>query len=309
MKRIRVATIALSNRDFDSFEDKLTEAAHWVELSARLGAELAVLPETITNYRGDGVGHSKPLSTEEMALSDWETACQTLLKRARDFNIAVTVPVHIEEQGTLYNASWLVDETGNVLGRYIKRHPTASELEAGIKPGAEPPITWRGIKLGGAICFDMNFTDVYTEQVRQGVELFLCPSLFPGGDQVNYMAARLETPFVLAYPAWSRIVDKLGRDIVAGGYRHETLRFGFGVPVYVADLNLDSAVFHFDHNQERIEDILFRHGQNVGIEFDQANVRFLLESRSPDLTIQDLIDEFDLVPQKTYLQQNCQSLW
>ena len=106
---------------------------------------------------------------------------------------------------------------------------------------------------------------------------------------------------MVAYPAWSCIIDVMGRTAAAGGYRNETLRFGFGVPVYPVDVNFDRTVFHFDFNQEKIEDILRRFGRDVLIDFDQDNASFSLESRSPELTVADVIAEFGLETMDAYI--------
>jgi hypothetical protein len=158
--------------------------------------------------------------------------------------------------------------------------------------------------VGGAICFDMNFRELFEGQRAKGADLFLCPSLFPGGDQVNHWALATQRPAVIAYPAWSRVIDVLGHEVVQGGYRHETLRFGFGVPLYTADVNFDKAVFHFDRNQEKIEAILRQYGADVGIDFDQLNSRFALESRSSALSVREVANRFQLQGLDDYMVES-----
>jgi len=300
----RIATIALSYRDYESFGEKLEEACRWVSLAGRLGAELAVLPEMLNFWRGDGPNNPNMLTTAEMALDDWQAECKPLLDCALEHEIAVTVPVMIRHGEGCLNCFYLVSRTGEVLGRYAKTYPTQGEQKDGVAGGgAQGLIDWDGLKVGGAICFDLNFRDLFERQAAAGADLFLCPSLFPGGRQVNSYALSFQTPVVIAYPAWSRIIDILGRDIVAGGYRHETLRFGFGVPVYTADVNFDKQVFHFDLNQTKIEDILRRYGSEVAIDFDQDECCFALESLSPDLTVKRIVAEFELRPRGKHLRE------
>jgi len=305
MKIRRVAAISLSYRDYDSFPQKLDEACRWVSLAAAQGAHLAVLPEAINNFRGDGPGNTRRMTAAEMALDDWQAACSTLLECAAEHRIALALPVLLREGGRILNCFYLVSADGAVLGRYVKMYPTAGELAEGVAPGDwARPVQWGDVRVGGAICFDMNFREVFERQRAAGAELFVCPSLFPGGSQVNYFAAATQRPVVVAYPAWSRIIDRLGREVAAGGYRHETLRFGFGAPVYTADINLDGAVFHFDRNQEKIEEIMRRYGRDVAVAFDQDNVRFSVESLSPRFSVRDVIEEFDLQPIDEYLRES-----
>lgn len=293
----RIAAIALSNRDFESFEEKLEEACRWVSLAAEMGADLAVLPEGINLWRGDGPGNPRALTIAEVALADWQAACRPLFRCAVKHKVALTIPIYQREGSGFLNCFHLISKEGGILGRYAKERPTDGELHAGVIAATDnQPIDWCGIKVGGAICFDINFPEVFSHQRADGVQLFLCPSLFPGGDQMNYFASTLQCPIVLAYPAWSRIIDLLGHEVAGGGYRHETLRFGFGAPVYVTDVNFDKAVFHFGGNQEKIEALLRRYGDRVKLEFDQADVRFTLESVADDLPLRQVVDEMKLTP-------------
>ncbi|MFA5863389.1 MAG: carbon-nitrogen hydrolase family protein [Phycisphaerae bacterium] len=300
----RISAIALSNRDFDRFQDKLAEACRWIGLAAGMGSDLAVLPEMINWYCGDGPDNPRAMTLQQLALDDWQNTCRVLLECASTHHIALTIPVLVREKDGLRNCFYLISPTGTVLGRYIKTYPTRMELNEGVIPGGiQNPIEWEGLKIGGGICFDLNFQPLFERQKAAGVDLFLCPSLFPGGHQANYYALSLQTPFVIAYPAWSRIIDCLGRQVVEGGYRHETLRFGFGVPVYTAMVNFDKKVFHLDGNQQKIETILRQYGSKIKLDFDQDNVRFALESLSSEFTVKDVVKTFQLQPIEEYLAQ------
>lgn len=302
MNMRRISAIALSNRDYASFDDKLKEAARWISLAAAQGSDLAVLPEALNLYRGDGPGNPAALQPADVALEDWRSACHILVDCATKYRIAVTVPVYVREGAHILNCFYLVSKTGEILGRYVKTHPTPGELSQGVTPAARNQlIPWEGLRIGGAICFDMNFLSLFQQQAQAGADLFLCPSLFHGGDQVNYYAATLRRPIAVAYPAWSRIVDIMGREMVGGGYRHETLRFGFGVPVSTAEVNFDRAVFPLDGNQDKIEGVLRRYGCAVKMEFDQDSGCFSLESSSQELTVTEMIKAFDLAPMDEYL--------
>ena len=294
MKTRTLATIALSNRDFPTFEAKLNEAARWIEVAAAQGAELAVLPEVLGIYAGDGPDNPNALAFEETVTPDWQRTTAVLIDCARRCRIAVTIPLFAEEGGILRNLFYLVSKDGEVLGRYEKNYPTTEELNEGVVPGGVSLIDWEGLKIGGAICYDMNFPALFQAQKAAGADLILCPSLFPGGRQVNHHALHLQLPCVIAYPAWSRIIDTNGRERVAGGYREETLRFGSGVPVYTAPINFDKATFSYVGNQEKIAPMLEKRGDKIRIEMLQEDCWFIAESTAADYTIDDLIEEFEL---------------
>ncbi len=295
-----ISVIALSNRDFPDFTAKLAEAVRWIEFAAKQGSSLAVLPETINLYRGDGVAHPNPLSLDEAALDNWEKSTAVLFEAARRCKIAVTIPVLIREKNVLSNCFFLISNTGKILGQYRKTQPTKSELDCGIQPGKPMVFDWEGIKVGGAICFDTNFPSVFEQQAKAGAQLFLVPSLWPGGSGLNYFALRYSAPIALAYPAWSRIIDITGKEVADGGYRSETLRFGFGAPVYTATLNFDRVTLHADYNQDKIVALQEKYGSRVHVEFDQQNCLFFLASNSPDFTTRNVLKEFGMQTAQEY---------
>lgn len=80
------------------------------------------------------------------------------------------------------------------------------------------------------------------------------------------------------------------------------LRFGFGSPIAMATLNFDRVSLLGDLNQEKMLDVQRAYGNRVRMTFDQPNCRFILESRSPDLTVQDVIRRFELTPLRQFFQ-------
>jgi len=292
----RIAAIALSNRDFPSFPARLEEACRWVALAARCGARLAVLPEALNLYRGDGPGNPLQLRMRDVALDDWRKDCAPLIECARTNRIAVVVPVIIRESQRLFNVFYLVSADGEPLGRYVKTFPAPGELDEGITPAPENRlIPWDGLRVGGAICYDMNFPEVFARQKEEGADLFLIPSMYAGGAPVNYYARVHQCPMIIAYSAWSRIIDLTGEELAAGGYRHETLRFGFGAPLYLADLNFDKAVFNIPDDPAAIPALLDRYGVAVHVELLQDTGTVVVESCSESVTVKDLAREFGLV--------------
>ena len=297
----RIATISLSTQDFPSFESKLEDAVKWVEHAAGMGADLAVLPESLNLYCGDGPDNPIQLNIPDIALEDWQKDCDILVQTAKKNNIALTIPVFNRNEGKLYNSFFLISETGELLGEYRKRFPTTHEIELGVIPGNTDVITWNGLKIAGAICFDSMFEDTFVDQAAAGARLFLMPSLWPGGSQLNHWCRWLSVTCALAYPAWSRIIDIDGEEKVAGGYRSETLRFGFGSPVYCADINFDRECFDCNGTQDKIVDIEKYYGERIDVEFDQHNCVFYIESLDPDLTVSDVKAQFGIITAQEFI--------
>lgn len=301
MNEKTISVVALSSRDYPSLEAKLSEAIEWLEVAASHGSDLAVLPETLNLYFGDGAGNPEAPSAEEMALDDWETATLPLREAAVRLGMAVTIPVLLREKGRLVNAFFLVSRTGETLGGYRKQYPAYGEVLEGITgEDVSSPIAWEGLLVGGAICFDTWFSDVFQKQAAAGAELFLVPSLWPGGTFLNAEAVRLSTPIAVAYPAWSRIIDIDGTEKTGGGYRNETLRFGFGSPVYSTTLNFNRVAVHADRAQQKMVAIEKAYGPKVRIRFDQNNCLFFVESLHPGLEVREILNRFELQTLQEY---------
>ncbi|MHC4874027.1 MAG: carbon-nitrogen hydrolase family protein [Planctomycetota bacterium] len=299
----KIAAISLTNKDFPSFAAKLEDVVTWVEHAAKQGVDLAVLPESLNLYSGDGPDNPNALGISDVALADWQNETANLIDAARRLKIALTIPVFTREENCLTNSFFLISKTGEVLGSYEKIYPTNEELDENVRPGSPSVIEWEGLKVGGAICFDSQFEYTFSSQAELGADLFLMPSLWPGGDQLNHFAFKYSAPIILSYPAWSRIIDITGKELAVGGGRWETLRFGFGSPVIMADINFDKVALSANHNQPKMVEVEKKYGSKIKVEFDQQNTTFFMESLADDLTVADVMADFDLISRKDMLAQ------
>lgn len=300
MNRRVISVIALSNRDFPSLGEKLCEAVSWLELAAGQGAELAVLPECLNRFCGDGAGNPLLQTADRYAFDDWRREMAPLVEAAERLKLWVTIPVVHRQEAGIFNSFFLVSPEGEPVWQYDKLSPTPFEMDAGVVPGKPSFYDWRGIKLGGAICFDSCFPENLDLWAREGVELVLFASLWPGGSQLNTFCKLNSSRVAVSYPAWSRIIDIDGLEVVEGGYRQETLRFGFGAPVYTAALNFDRLALYGNHNQEKMVAILQKYGSRAKVTFDQGNCLWFLESGDPDLSEREIQREFGLITATEY---------
>lgn len=197
-----------------------------------------------------------------------------------------------------------LDRDGSLLGEYQKLAPSPGEVAAGIGGKKCNTIRWEDLSIGGAICFDVYYPHaVFDPQMAAGADCFLIPSMTPGGTLINAYAIEYGVPFVLAYSAWSRLIDRDGLELAAGGYRSETLRAGFGSPIQQASINFDAISLFADENQSKMQDIQRHYREKVRIRFDQPNCIFVLESRSEDLTVAEIVHQFGLISRRDYFAQ------
>ncbi len=299
----RICAVAQEVGDHKDFAAKEKQSVLLLEAAARQGARLAVFPETINLYCGDGPNNPRMLSPADAAFDDL-TPVKNLLNRARELKIALAFGVFIRERGELYNRMYLFGEDGSELGHYTKRNPTAEELADGVRPGPEqqPLMNWDGVLTGGAICFDTHFEEVFTSQRRDGARLILIPSLWDGGRWLPSFAFRYSLTLVVAYGAWSKIIHSDGRILAENGHRSEAVRFGHFPPLSIADVNFDTETFHICRNIDKLPAILAEYGSRLQYVPDEQNSVFHLTSLSHDFTIADLVRKFKLLPYQEYFQ-------
>ena len=297
MNEKNIATVGLKD-EYPDLEAVLRDAAHWVKVAADQGADLAVLPETINllHHREDDA----PL--DHFALQDWRAETAPLCELAAKAGISLVLPLLVQEAGVLANRFYVLERDGTELGYYQKRVPACGEQLAGVAPGATAPILWEGLRIGGGICIDVYFPHhVFAPQAEAGVDLFVIPSMTPGGNLLDASALTYGVPFVFAYSPWSRILDRDARELAAGGYRSETLRAGFSTPLQQATINFNAVTLFPDFNQDKLRDVQRHYGKQVRLRFDQSNCVFLLESRSADLSIHEIMRQFELISRRDYL--------
>jgi hypothetical protein len=259
-----------------------------------------VLPETINLL------HKKDARAPlvEYALDDWRKATAILCETAAKSNISLILPLLVRDNNALANRFYVISKEGVSLGYYQKRVPTPDENASGVKAESSSPILWEGLRIGGGICIDVYYPHiVFNPQIESGADLFVIPSQTPAGLMLEYSALTYGVPFVLAYSPWSRILDRDGSELAAGGLRSETLRAGFGSPVLMATVNFDAVTLFADFNQQKIIDVERHYGRDVRIRFNQSNCLFTLESRSADLSVNEVMREFGLVSRRDYFAQ------
>ena len=299
----RICTAAMEVGDFTDFAAKEVYAIRLLELAAMQGAELVVLPETINLYCGDGPNNPRALPIGQAAFDDL-TPIERMLRRARELNLALAFGLFLREKGKLYNQMLMFGRDGCELGRYRKRNPTESELQEGVIPGsdAQPLIDWEGLSVGGAICFDTHFEEVFASQQAAGARLILIPSLWDGGRWLPEFAFRHSLVLAIAYGAWSKIIDFNGQLLAGNGHRSEAVRFGHFPPLATADVNFDFGTFHIAGNIAALPDLLARYGKWLRYIPDEENSVFYLSSLSREFTIADLTAEFGLIPYQQYFR-------
>jgi predicted amidohydrolase len=145
-------------------------AAEVAHRAAAEGATLLVFPEGyLTGYY---IPHLAPgdLRAVPEALAE-------IGRIARDAGLSIVMGTHLETKEGLRNSAVVFSETGAEIGRYHKRALFGAWEKATFLPGDRPlRFAWRGLTVGLAICYDVEFPELIRAEALAGVDLVVVPT-------------------------------------------------------------------------------------------------------------------------------------
>lgn len=146
---------------------------------ASTGAELVVLPETVTT------GFTPGISPDEL----WDLIDGVPGRLTTPFSdLAARLKIHLvhttyergEGRGEIFNTAILIGPTGEILARYRKTHPFCTELRSRggwVTPGDRVAVVDTDLgKIGMIICFDGDYPELSRIQALLGAEIIARPS-------------------------------------------------------------------------------------------------------------------------------------
>jgi len=174
----------LQTRPMPSFDAAIGEALPLAEAAVSAGAEMLFLPEYCGGLVSDGPALAPPAAPD---------GSHPVVAAFRDFaarrgvwvmlgSVAVEGP-----GGKIINRGFMLDDRGEVTGRYDKIHLfdiQLSETEvyresARVVPGGRAVIhdTPFG-RVGHTICYDLRFPQLFRALAQAGAEIIACPAAF-----------------------------------------------------------------------------------------------------------------------------------
>ena len=255
--------------------------------------DLICLPELVDTSWVDEVVAISEIAEDE---KNPGPVTSRLAEFAKKNNCYVASPVYTKKDGNFYNSCLLIDRKGNIAGAYNKMHPVKDEIltgkpgkEAiGVLPGAknQPVIETDFGKIGIQICYDANWQDGWENYKRQGAEIILFSSQFPGGRMLNYLAWRYGCYIISSTGGDARIIDMSGNDLHASS---TFVRYAW------ADINLEKMNADTWPTNERLPDLFSKYGNRLGIKvWDNTGV-ITIESLDPGIKVKDVLKEFKIL--------------
>ena len=296
---IRVSTIAYSPVEKgDAWLERTHEKmAQLLEEAARAKPDIVCFPEFCPVL---GLGDE----AYEMAEPIPGPTTNRMAEIAKAHGMYVVCPLPERDGDRLYNTAVFIDRNGEIIGKYHKYQPTIGEMEHGIIPGVDAEVFETDFgKVGAAICFDMKFIEVGQRLSANGAKIVFFPSMFIAGERLLHWARDFGFYVVSSCPARSYIVDIAGRFLAETGNEINPVRSGLVPPIASAVINVDRCLFHLDFNQKKLPDIVKKYGGGVEIEIHSPEAHFTLASVMDDVTVDDIVAEFELEPWTTYLDR------
>ncbi|MCC6049527.1 MAG: carbon-nitrogen hydrolase family protein [Thermofilum sp.] len=294
-KAARVATICQAGRFYGTVEGNLKHVAKLMEIAFSYDPDLVCLPEAFAT-----ASVRKPL--EELAEPLDGPIVKAMAEMAREHGSYIICPLYTKRGGRIYNSAVVLDRSGAVVGVYDKLHPVTSShdytvFEEGITPGSELKVFDLDFgRVGIQICFDIMFPETWRELAERGAKMVVWCSAYNGGFALRAYAY-LHRYYVVSSVRTDKsvVVDPLG-NVVA---ETDALK-----NVAVAELSLDYAVVHYDFNYSVPDWIMRKYGRRVEVRSSRDDALFLVESRDPSLTVEQLQREFGFEPVEVYVRRH-----
>lgn len=266
-----------------------------LDAAGRQRPDLAVLPET---FMAAGLASDAIRSVAQPIPGP---AFDAVADCARRHAMNVVAGFFLSDGDRVSNVAAIIDRSGKLGGIYSKTHPTEGEIEGGVTPGAGARVFDTDFgRLGLAICFDINWPSLWSAMKSEGADAVCWISAYEGGLPLQAKSSSHEMPIITSvWPYHARVIDRTGR-VLAQTSRWSRLA--------VQRLSLDKRVFHTDQQAHLLLPIQVRYADRVRVESFTEEHIFTVESVSPDLEVEEVIQEFGLVEFGAYLErcERCQ---
>lgn len=298
-RTICVATIDLKGLWPDTTrESRIRKVLERMEELTGLKPDIICLPELFDSIWVDEKKTVKELAEDEKVPGP---VTSRIAEFAMKHNCYVACPIYTQTEGHFYNSTLLIDRKGKIAGVYHKTHPTSTEIlkngvfGSGVSAGAlnQPVIQTDFGKVGMQICYDANWVDGWDNLKKQGANIILFPSAFPGGKILNHYALENSCYIISSTGGDARIIDISGNDLNTS---NQYVRYAW------ANINLDKvSVFTWPTNG-KLPGIFNKYGNRLGIKVWHENGVVTIESHDPQIKAADVLKEFSIPTSEEHLR-------
>lgn len=278
---VRIVSISFRNKQLD-------EVIEVVEREAATGVDLVVLPET---FRGQ-------MYTPETLEGPTVTAMSAL---ASEYGAYIVCPIDRQEGYRRLNSAVLLDRSGKVACVYDKAYPYWSEfdLQPVVDVGQEVPVYEADFgRVGMAICFDVNFPEIWRRLADQDAEVVIWPGAYSGGAALQAYALMHHYYIVTS----TQTCDCLVYDITGDQILYEQ---NDNLNISRVALDLDRGIYHENFNLQKRDRLLVERKDDVIQEQHLLREQwFVLRAKRPGISARELAHQYGLEELRDYINRS-----
>jgi len=274
----RVVSISFGNGK------SLPEISAVVDREGLRGADLIALPETWLGQR----------DTPERIDGPTISAMSSLARTHRTY---IVCPIDRLDGERRLNSAVVLDRNGDVACVYDKVYPYWSEfdLDPVVEVGNKPVVVNTDFGcVGVAICFDVNFPDVWQQLADQGAELVIWTSAYSAG--ITLQAHALIHHFAIVSSTQTgdcQVYDITGQRTLDDK--------SADITVSRVTLDLDRGIYHENFNLVKRDKLLSECGDDVALEQSLAGEKwFVLKAIRPGVRARSLAKRYGLEELREY---------
>ena len=278
-RQVRVVSFSFRERPID-------EIVHLVDQEGAAGADLIVLPEAWAGV--------EPLPIDSPLMQRLES----IAKKHRTY---IVNSMFRRGDGRDFNSAILIDREGQVAGIYDKAFPFWAELEKNenLDVGADVPVFETDFgKLGIAICFDVNFPELWRRLADRDAELVVWPSAYSAGSALQ--AHAINHHFYIVTSTWHShclVYDITGEQLVNSKRD--------GVNITRVSLDLDRRVYHENYNWPKAQQILKDLPDDVALDrFLDFEQWFVLKANRPGVNLLSIAEKYGLEDHRDFIKRS-----
>ena len=278
-RQVRVVSFSFRERPID-------EIVRLVDQEGAAGADLIVLPEA---WAGKD---PQPVDCPLM---------QRLASIAKRHSTYIVNSMFRRDGDRAFNSAILIDREGAIAGIYDKAFPFWAELEtnADLHVGADVPVFDTDFgKLGIAICFDVNFPELWRRLADRDAELVVWPSAYSAGSALQ--AHAINHHFYIVTSTWHShclVYDITGEQLVNSKRD--------GVNITRVSLDLDRRVYHENYNWTKAQQILKDLPDDVALDrFLDFEQWFVLKANRPGVNILSIAEKYGLEDHRDFIKRS-----
>ncbi|WP_434311647.1 carbon-nitrogen hydrolase family protein [Hominifimenecus sp. rT4P-3] len=324
-RKVRIASICMA----PDYEEEPEAILREVEKAAAAGADLILTPEIWSGQiaEPEDDGFRAPVLERAAAIAvkyhTYVVVCmERYLSETEEEQIrkADEQGIWQKAQRLKHNSSFLLDRQGRQVYIYDKIYPYPPEfkdakgdvcsmaelMEASVLEEPNVPGTKVGVydcdfgRVGFAICFDMNFPELWRQMAAQDVELVAWSSAFSGGRNAAFRAGTNHYYVVSCTSVGRgdcRVADINGDQLLV-----QYPREGEVANVAKVTLDLDRTIFHKNFNEAVIERIEREYPGRVQVDRSlyAEEEWIILSTEDEDITVGELCEVYGLLPLRRF---------